>query len=125
MKTCRVCGKQSETMPYMGPLCSKECHSAAFWDEKVALRGAGDVTSSGAKVARISGTHYILGKQGSGVPSDMRGMAGREHFIRFTSGPHSGQTVRCCDLWYQGEIPGDYRDRLPDNAEFVEKAVTV
>lgn len=46
------------------------------------------------------------------------GHGGRLFKIKMLS---DGQIVETNDLWYQGEIPQEYRDRFPDNAEFVKE----
>lgn len=87
-----------------------------FWDEKVEWAKAGDVLPTGEPVARIEGRHYIIGPKGA--PSYMKGFDGRPFAIRFTGGPHAGKVIHTDNLWYQGEIPEEYRSLLPDNAEF-------
>jgi len=42
------------------------------------------------------------------------GCAGRRFWIRF----FDGRTITTNNLWCQGEIPEEFREELPDNAEF-------
>lgn len=80
-----------------------------FWVEKLRWHRQGDRHDRGDRVARVGGTHYVLGN-GTGP---FRGMAGRPVGVRF----HDGTEVVCTDLWFQGPIPAELRPLLPDNAE--------
>lgn len=52
-----------------------------------------------------------------GNPSDNpRGFGGSLWRIRF----FDGRDVCCNSLWYLGDIPADWRDKLPDNATLKE-----
>jgi hypothetical protein len=115
---CRECKTVFDTSRTSGGLALKErglCFDCNFWTEKVDWAEAGDL-SSGRKVARVLGHHYII----SPDQADLRsaGMGGRKCQVRFTSGPHAGAEITTRNLWFQGEIPDHFRDRLPDNAEF-------
>jgi len=87
------------------------CFSCAFWEEKVDRKDR-------PEVARIDGKHYVIGREESIGFS--RGFGGANFTIRF----FDGREVRTTNLWHQGKIPTHFRDRLPDNAEFIrgEKA---
>lgn len=63
---------------------------------------------------RIDGMHYVIAPD---TTSGMKGYGGHEFKIkRFdTEG-----VIVTHNLWHQGDIPAHFRDRLPDNAEFVE-----
>jgi hypothetical protein len=85
----------------------------AFWDQKVAVR---DDPAS----VRIRGHHYHIGPETGGVwrkYPGRRGFNGRKFTIRF----FDGRIVTTTNLWGQGRIPESHRERLPDNAEFVEE----
>lgn len=64
----------------------------------------------------IDGVHYRI-RPDRPNPGPGCGYGGRKFTIRF----HDGREVRTRNLWYQGPIPPAWRDRLPDNAEFVKK----
>lgn len=91
------------------------CFTCAYWldqiDNEPELR------------AVINGTHYrIEPERGGGYPTSGagRGFSGRKQVIRFTDG-RTPPVVTTTNLWYQGKVPQLFRDRLPDNAEFVRE----
>jgi len=90
-----------------------------FWEEKVRMKEAGDLAGDDP-VARIDGNHYIVGKEDPNLLNDQKGFGGRRFVIRWKSGPHRGKVIETTNLWHQGRIPERFRDKLPDNAEFVE-----
>ena len=63
-------------------------------------------------IVRSNGHHYYLGEKTELVPEQYRGFFGRKAEIRF----HDGRQVWCVDVRYNGVIPLEYRDVLPDNA---------
>lgn len=74
-----------------------------FWEEQLSDR---------TNAAVIDGHHYrVRGRENA----YSKGFGGRRHTIRF----FDGREVTTTDLWYQGVIPPAFRDRLPDDAEFV------
>jgi hypothetical protein len=81
-----------------------------FWTEKVQI-------ANDPRVARIDGKHYIIGDEND--PSYFRGFGGSRFTIKFFDGPNAGKTITTTNLWYQGMIPDDFRDELPNNAEFL------
>jgi hypothetical protein len=104
---CDWCGLlDSATGWANGTTRERVCHSCVFWLEKIETPIKGR--------AIINGTHYVAHPR-SGSPSDVLGFGGREHTIYW----FDGRTMSTNDLWYQGEIPERFRDRLPDDAEFV------
>jgi hypothetical protein len=104
--------------------CQKECFSAAlppdsieqsglcwdcnFWYEKIIL-------ANYKQVARINGRHYVIEDEAGDTIFGFRGFNGQEFTIKF----FDGRVVKTTNLWFQGVIPERFRDRLPDNAEFV------
>lgn len=76
-----------------------------FWDEQVA-------DTNGRHV--INGWLYRRSCEDSTFA--FRGFGGRTFRIRVTA---TGETVTTTNLWSQGEVPAEYRDLLPDDAEFV------
>lgn len=62
----------------------------------------------------INGVHYVHNGMSK---SKYRGMGGSEYTIKL----NGGAIVKTNDLWHQGDIPQEFRDELPDNAEFVKE----
>jgi hypothetical protein len=102
-----------------------------FWDELVAYREAGDVYPgprrdlSGRPIVRAGGVHYVIGpepprdRNGHLIRDGGLGFGGSEFRFRMLA---DGQEIVSHNVWYQGRIPSDYRDRLPDNAEVIPPA---
>jgi hypothetical protein len=65
-------------------------------------------------VARIDGQHYVICDESPDV--QLRGFGGDPFEIKF----HDGRVVKTTNLWCQGAIPERFRDRLPDNAVFLQ-----
>lgn len=61
----------------------------------------------------VDGVHYTIGNERD---SAMRGCGGARFKIKF----NDGREVESTNLWCQGNIPPHLRDRLPDNARFVQ-----
>ena len=78
-----------------------------FWAEQMAKRDNAVV---------IGHTHYRIKPDTSVRDRDIAGFGGALHRIRFLA---DGREVETRNLWYQGVIPPSWRDRLPDDAEFV------
>lgn len=93
-----------------------------FWLEKVSWSESGDRTPDGENCIRINGHHFVA----------MPGLIPSQPFMG-----HGGRIMRWWhvidgmrtsnNVWHQGEIPEEFRDRLPDNAYWlpVEGARTV
>lgn len=64
----------------------------------------------------INGICYYLDKAHPMSDSPFRGYGGREFKIKL----HTGEIIVTNNLWHNGEVPKEFRDRLPDNAEFVK-----
>ncbi len=87
-----------------------------FWAAKVAWCESGDLTPDGSLVARTDGVHYIIGAPIPDVPASCKGYGGSRFQVTFVCGPHAGTVIVTDNLWCQGGIPDEYRDRLPPNA---------
>ncbi len=59
----------------------------------------------------VAGQHYMIGLDSSRP----KGFGGRKFAIHF----NDGRKVETCNLWFQGEIPEQFRAWFPDNAEFI------
>jgi hypothetical protein len=88
---------------------SWRCFTCKFWLDLVALGADGRSVICG-------GVHQRLGTQGARVPAECRGHGGSKALVHFLD----GRVVETIDLWYQGEIPARFRDRLVDNVARVE-----
>lgn len=73
----------------------------------------------------VLGHHYRILPPESGQAHGLKGHGGRVFHIRFL--PHvpirGGVTVTTDNLWSQGIISPTWRERLPDNAEFLQYPV--
>jgi hypothetical protein len=110
MINCRICNEKEEG-EYMNPtmtemVVNKLCFTCNFWNEKLQIAGE-------PHVARIDGKHYVVGPVSD---SQWKGSGGHKFTIKF----HDGRVVITTNLWSQGEIPEIFKERLKDNAVFLE-----
>lgn len=84
------------------------CFSCLFWHHRLEEQGKPEVF-----IAR--GHRYSIGPEEPKTLLAIRGCAGARQRIRF----FDGREVETTNLWHQGEIPAHFRERLPDNAEFI------
>lgn len=118
MSKCIVCGYEIHPgdgyfATKQGDVCSSECHTEAFWMQKIAW--AEDCqTEEGEPVFRSNGHHYVISPEDDG--SYFRGHSGSLHYVYYHTGPFAGTIVRTSNLWSQGDIPEEYQNDLPDNA---------
>jgi hypothetical protein len=61
----------------------------------------------------VDGEHYLICDETASAV--MRGFGGHPFGIEF----FDGRRVTTRNLWHQGTVPPQYRDRYPDNARFV------
>ena len=104
---CRICGKEFNKIRWLKPyenICSDKCFHINFWNEIVAEKD---------KHVFIDGVSYSIGDENDTSP--FRGCAGRHFKIKFDT----GEIVETTNLWCQGTIPEEFRDRLKDNAKFI------
>ena len=104
---CVICGKEIEKSQYTNAvLCSSKCFNKHFWLEIIAEKD---------KHIIIDGKCYCDGGNVDEPNHHMfLGFSGRRFWIRFKD----GSTLTTNNLWYQGEIPDEFRGELPDTAEF-------
>lgn len=105
---CVVCGKEMEKSKYCGNICSDECFHNDYWGSKVKDKDKDNMV-------RIKGEHYYIGEEDS--KSSFRGFSGMKYKIKF----FDGREVISTNLWYNGEIPDNFKELLPDNAEFMNQ----
>ena len=104
---CEVCGKEIEKSQYMGcVICSGECFQKHFWmeiikekDEHIVING--ECFCDGGNVDNPSYPRFL-------------GHSGRRFWICFKD----GSTLTTNNLWYNGKIPDEFREQLPDTADF-------
>lgn len=107
MLNCIICNKEIEKSKYSNKiLCSSECFTVNFWNHYV-------LRANDKDVARIGGLHYVI-CPGVTDSFGFKGFGGAKFVIRF----NDGRKVTTRNLWHQGTIPDEFRDRLPDNAVF-------
>ena len=109
--TCTKC-KEEETFNFAGEEAEiikrdKVCFGCAYWTLKVELK---DDQSS----VRIDGVQYFIGSE---INKAFSGFGGHEFNIRF----FDGRLVKTNNLWHNGTIPAQFRTKLTDNAEFLDK----
>jgi hypothetical protein len=115
---CKICRKElefnfdEETLEKMRK--TRLCFGCTFWEEKVALRKINDPNA-----VVIKGKHYYMGKEEKQSEYELRGFGGQEFNFRFLSGKQKGKIIKTTNLWYNGEIPEQFKDKLTDNAKFV------
>jgi hypothetical protein len=87
------------------------------WEGKVRWREEGDCTPDGRPVVRADGVHFVISPDLSqGVSRGNAGYGGAKFVFRMLE---TGNVITSRNVWCQGRIPTDYRDRLPDNAELI------
>ena len=110
MYICEICGREFDKKHFSGKfenICGLgNCFHEKFWriiadekDEHVFING---------------GSYYIEDENKGGI----RGFDGRKFRIR----KNDGTEIVTTNLWYQGQIPDNFKDILPDNAEFIRES---
>lgn len=114
---CAECGKK--TFPIAGGLASikkqveqRACATCCHWLHLLNYQGV-------QAIVRVGGIHYMYDSRLPWVEGVKVGLAfgGRVFNIKFLV---ADQIVKTNNLWYQGEIPACFRERMPDNAVFVK-----
>lgn len=80
-----------------------------FWAERA------EKVKTNPKACAIDGHVYQVGEEHPYRAPELLGFGGRQFFIA----RHDGTLIETRNLWYSGEIPSAWRERIPDNAEFV------
>lgn len=112
-RICVVCGAKIEEGHgyYDGSICSRECSTIAFWEGYINLK-------EDKESVRINGVHYWIGEEKQKSRWEWRGFDGAKFIIKF----FDGRIVITTNLWCQGAIPTEFKDKLPDNAKFSEES---
>lgn len=104
---CIVCGKEFNCKRYYGEYsdcCSSECFTKKFWNNIVEEKDEHVV---------VDGTCYAI------APAPINGFygfGGRKFKIKMFD---TREVIETNNLWCQGEIPAEYREKLPNNAKFI------
>lgn len=104
---CEICGKEFDGKTYYGEYsdcCSGKCFTKKFWNNIVAEKDEHIV---------VDGTCYAI------APAPINGFYGfdgRKFKIKMFD---TGEVIETNNLWYQGKIPAEYREKLPNNAKFI------
>ena len=107
---CRECGAIDNPENWLGGekiAASGLCFRCKHWDDLLQRKDDPDVV-------RAQHRHYVLGS--AQTPGRWNGFGGHRFKIRF----NDGREIETVDLWSQGVIPTHFRERMPDNAVFVE-----
>ena len=110
---CRICGREFSERIYMKPyhdLCSSKCFSTNLWNAR-----ADEYELDDSDCIVIKGVMYSDGGE-SDLPSSMKGFSGRKFKIQM----NDGEIIETDNLWCGGAIPDSHRDRMPDNAKFID-----
>ncbi len=99
----------------------KLCFSCNYWfewahllpDELTTLLNGEDHKREAERCVRVNGKHYYYHDDEPGAA--FQGHGGAKFTIKF----NDGRQVITKNLWAQGTIPAHFRDRLPDNAQFI------
>lgn len=109
IETCVSCGGRIN-IAYMEPtksrlIANSTCFTCDHWLRRIGM-------AASPQSAIVDGHAYWIGEETDAPPS-CRGFGGQRYQINF----FDGRTVFTTNLWYGGEIPERFRDRLPDNAK--------
>jgi len=103
---CVICNKEIEKSEFTNAiLCSALCYNNHFWEEKVRLHDEYTVIADGDRY------HLTPSNSGAG----WKGFGGATFYVHF----HDGRKIQCSNVWHQGEVPPNFKERLPDNAKFI------
>lgn len=103
---CIICKKEIEKSYYSNAiLCSQECHTKNFWQEYVS-------TKNNPYHIVIEGQHYVVGKEET---IGFKGFNGKTFVIL----KNNKNLIVTTNLWCQGEIPLEFREKLPNNGMFL------
>ena len=106
---CKICGKEIEKSSYSNDiLCSSECFHVNFWNELVE-----EYNKDPYHNPVVNGTKYYVGDENNA--GAFRGFDGARFCILF----NDGTIILSTNLWCNGEVPEEYKDKLKNNAKFI------
>ena len=105
---CEICGKEMSHPCYAGEYAGvcNQCFNAKFWQLIVAEKDHHLVAE---------GECYSLGDEDAPA-REPRGHDGRKFTYEDLA---TGEQHTTTNLWYQGDVPPEFRDQLPDTVRFV------
>ena len=118
---CKSCNKE-ERGPEGFSQCSIRdlmesdgiCFTCAFWEEHARRFKAG---YDKGKVFFVNGNRYHDG--GMVDKRSERGFVGHGGYLFKIKMLDTGKIIETNNLWHQGSIPEHFRERMPNNAEFI------
>lgn len=120
------CAKDIFDKPISGYKTKEDlCFNCNHWEELYENQNKDDFID--IIFIRVNGRHYQCSiKDINKPPTKYAGFGGRK-FDVVMKNFHQGADFKfyTCDMWTQGTIPEHYREKLPDNAEFVNEVYEV
>ena len=104
---CEICGTKFEKQLWGGEFsqcCSKHCFTTKFWD---------GICKEKEEHVVINGVCYAVEDD---PVNGFLGYSGRKFKIKMFD---TGEVIETNNLWCQGDVPEEYKSRLPNTAEFV------
>ena len=114
---CKECGEHYHPSMTGAKLRPDLCFGCNFWMEKVEWSLD---PQEAPYCIRVNGAHYNVGAIN---PKNFRGFAGYGG-TQFNIKTFDGRYFSTRNMWHQGDIPEHFKDRLPDNAEFVSEFIS-
>lgn len=105
---CIECGKH-EAAKYLNNekmVSRRLCFFCNFWTNH----------ANNPNGIRVNGKHYTIGAEHPKTERHLRGFCGDKFHFR----KHDGAEIVSTNVWFQGDIPERFRERMPDNAVIVE-----
>lgn len=109
---CKICGKEFDKRSYCSPyedICCSECFHINFWNDKV------ESVRTEPRQVVINGEVYWIGDEDQ-HPFEFRGFTGLKFKIKRRD---TGEVFETTNLWYNGKVPEEYKDKIKDNADFI------
>lgn len=114
-KICVVCGKDYTNEDFLG-MKENYCFSCSFWQEQLELDNGFRKNPENKKVVIVvDGFHYVADIDENNKKDFFKGFGGCDHFVEFLD----GKVQSFNNVWFQGKIPENFRDKMPDNARFL------
>ena len=109
---CELCGKIMTKPAFTGEyknVCH-DCFNDKFWLLKIR-----DINKAPEKFAIVKNNLYYIANEND--RDSFRGFDGRKFIIKF----NNGRQIITTNMWHNGTIPEKFRNRLPDNAIFIDE----
>lgn len=109
---CEICGRifnEAAWLPPYNNVCGKEkCFETKVWNNKY-----NTILKEPKRFAIVNGYCFYIGDENK--HSIIKGFGGREFALRFKDGSITITT----NLWDNGPVPDEFKDKFTDNAEFI------